>query len=305
MATLALPVWYCTRAWASGRTPQIAMVLKSMRNEFFQAMAEGARRHAVQNEGRYRLLLEGITVETDYQRQQEIIKNLLARQIDALIVVPSDSVAMIPPLLKAVQSKTLVVTLDNKLDDRELAGKGVNIPFVGPSNFAGARAAGEYIAGLLPIHSEVGIIEGPSAHINAKARSDGYRMAMFNKSMQVSGVQSGYWEIEGGQQAATALMKKSPGIRALLCGNDNMAIGASKAVDALGLKDKVLICGYDNIPAVRPYMTAGKIQATIDQHPDKQAEYALDLALRALQNHILQDDLPAIVQTPFQLVSKV
>lgn len=282
--------------------PTIGMVLKSVRNEFFIEMAKGAQRYAKAHPDTLTLQLEGIQQEVDVSGQEAIIRTMIAQKVDALIVVPTDSVAMLPVLMEAIQAGILVINMDNKLDDRALVLEGVNIPFVGPSNFVGARSVGEYVAKALPAGSKVGLIEGPPGAINSRARSDGFRAALRAADMVVAGVRSGYWDVAQGKSATIDLLKATPDVKALLCGNDNMAIGAAQALAELGLKGKVLLGGYDNIPGIHSYLSDGSVAATADQYPGKQAQYALDLALKALAQNTPQADLPGIVQTPVELV---
>lgn len=282
--------------------PTIGMVLKSVRNEFFIEMAKGAQRYAKAHPDTLTLQLEGIQQEVDVSGQEAIIRTMIAQKVDALIVVPTDSVAMLPVLMEAIRAGILVINMDNKLDDRALVLEGVNIPFVGPSNFVGARSVGEYVAKALPAGSKVGLIEGPPGAINSRARSDGFRAALRAADMVVAGVRSGYWDVAQGKSATIDLLKATPDVKALLCGNDNMAIGAAQALAELGLKGKVLLGGYDNIPGIHSYLSDGSVAATADQYPGKQAQYALDLALKALAQNTPQADLPGIVQTPVELV---
>lgn len=282
--------------------PTIGMVLKSVRNEFFIEMAKGAQRYAKAHPDTLTLQLEGIQQEVDVSGQEAIIRTMIAQKVDALIVVPTDSVAMLPVLMEAIRAGILVINMDNKLDDRALVLEGVNIPFVGPSNFVGARSVGEYVAKALPAGSKVGLIEGPPGAINSRARSDGFRAALRAADMVVAGVHSGYWDVAQGKSATIDLLKATPDVKALLCGNDNMAIGAAQALAELGLKGKVLLGGYDNIPGIHSYLSDGSVAATADQYPGKQAQYALDLTLKALAQNTPQADLPGIVQTPVALV---
>ena len=282
--------------------PTIGMVLKSVRNEFFIEMAKGAQRYAKAHPDTLTLQLEGIQQEVDVSGQEAIIRTMIAQKVDALIVEPTDSVAMLPVLMEAIRAGILVINMDNKLDDRALVLEGVNIPFVGPSNFVGARSVGEYVAKALPAGSKVGLIEGPPGAINSRARSDGFRAALRAADMVVAGVRSGYWDVAQGKSATIDLPKATPDVKALLCGNDNMAIGAAQALAELGLKGKVLLGGYDNIPGIHSYLSDGSVAATADQYPGKQAQYALDLALKALAQNTPQADLPGIVQTPVELV---
>lgn len=283
--------------------PTIGMVLKSIRNEFFVEMTKGAQSYVQAHPDALTLQIEGIQQEVDVTGQEAIIRRMITQKVDALIVTPSDSVAMLPVLMEAIHAGILVINMDNKLDDRVLVLEGVNIPFVGPSNFAGARSVGDYVAKALPAGSKVGLIEGLPGAINSRARSDGFRAALRSADMVVAGVRSGSWEIAEGKSAAIDLLKSVPDVKALLCGNDNMAIGAVQALEELGLTGKVLIGGYDNIPGIHSYLKDGLVLATAEQYPGKQAQYALDLALKALEQKTSQSDLPGTVQTPVELVT--
>lgn len=283
--------------------PTIGMVLKSIRNEFFVEMTKGAESYVKDHPDALTLQLEGIQQEVDVTGQEAIIRRMITQKVDALIVTPTDSVAMLPVLMEAIRAGILVINMDNKLDDRALVLEGVNIPFVGPSNFSGARSVGDYVAKALPAGSKVGLIEGLPGAINSRARSDGFRAALRSADMVVAGVRSGSWEIAEGKSAAIDLLKSVPDVKALLCGNDNMAIGAVQALEELGLTGKVLIGGYDNIPRVHSYLKDRLVLATAEQYPGKQAQYALDLALKALEQKTPQSDLPGTVQTPVELVT--
>ena len=282
----------------------MGVVLKAMRNEFFALMAEGARAHHGRRQTEYELTVQGIDGETDVAAQERLVLKLIEQRVHALVIVPADSNALLPVLLKALKAGVLVVNLDNKLDDRALATAGVNIPFVGPSNFQGSRSVGDYVAKQLPRSSRVGIVEGPPGSINAKSRSDGFRAAIAAAGLRLAAVRSGHWTQAQGQAAASELMRLAPDIKALLCGNDNMALGAVQALRELGRSGDVLVSGYDNIPSIRPLIAQGLILATAEQFPVKQADYALDAVLKALQTGQRQTELPSIIQSPVQLVTR-
>jgi ribose transport system substrate-binding protein len=86
-------------------------------------------------------------------------------------------------------------------------------------------------------------------------------------------------------------------VKALLAGNDNMAIGAVSAVRAAGKAGKVLVVGYDNINAIKPMLKDGRVLATADQYAAKQAVFGIDTALK-ISEHKKQSDLSGVVETP-------
>ena len=60
-------------AKAGANRPQIALVMKSLANEFFKTMEEGANKHAQINEDKYKLISNGIKDEQDIAKQQQLI----------------------------------------------------------------------------------------------------------------------------------------------------------------------------------------------------------------------------------------
>jgi ribose transport system substrate-binding protein len=120
----------------------------------------------------------------------------------------------------------------------------------------------------------------------------------------VVAVRSGDWETVKGQAVAEDLIREFPNLKALLCGNDNMAIGAINALRQKGKAGKVMVVGYDGIPAVQTFLKDGDMLATVDQFGGQQAVYGIELALKALKEKKAQGELPPIEQTPVKLVTK-
>jgi ribose transport system substrate-binding protein len=185
-----------------------------------------------------------------------------------------------------------------------LKSKGLTVPFVGPDNRKGARLAGDYLAAKLSKGDEVGIVEGVSTTTNAQQRTAGFKDAMAAAGIKVATVQSGDWELDKGNAVASAMLNAYPNLKALLCGNDNMALGAVSAVRGSGRAGKVAVIGYDNIAAVKPMLADGRILATVDQFAAKQAVFGIETALNAIHAHKKQSELSSLVETPVELIVK-
>lgn len=289
---------------AEGGKPKVALVMKSLANEFFQTMEEGAKAHQKQHAAEYGLIANGIKDETDTTAQIKIIQQMIVEKVDAIVLAPADSKALVPVVKEAVDKGVLVVNIDNKLDEAALKEKGLVVPFVGPDNRKGARLVGDYLAKQLKAGDKVGILEGVSTTFNAQQRTAGFQDAMAAAKVKVVGVQSGQWEMEKGNLVASAMLRENPDLKALLCGNDNMALGAVAAVKTAGKAGKVKIVGYDNINAIKPLLKDGKVLATADQYAAKQAVFGIETALNAIKAKKQQKDLPAAVETKVDLVTK-
>jgi len=87
--------------------PKVALVMKSLANEFFSTMAEGAQRHQATNAGRYDLVVNGIKNETDLAEQVNLVEQMIAEQVNAIVIAPADSHALVTVLKHAKETGIL------------------------------------------------------------------------------------------------------------------------------------------------------------------------------------------------------
>lgn len=284
---------------ASGK-PRVALVMKSLANEFFQTMAEGAKKHQAAHAADYDLMVNGIKNETDLAEQVGLVEQMVAQGVQALVIAPADSKALIPALKRARDAGVLVINIDNRLDADTLKQAGLQAAFVGPDNRAGARAVGEVLAKQLQAGDEVAILEGVTTAYNSQQRRAGFEDAMNAAGLKIVAVQSGQWEMEKANGIAAGLLAAHPKLKALLCANDNMALGAAAAVQAAGKAGQVRLVGFDNIAALKPLLADGRVLATADQHGDQLAVFGIEAALQALK----EKTTPADQQTPVEVITK-
>lgn len=300
-ASLILPL-AASHATAAEK-PKVALVMKSLANEFFLTMEDGAKTYQKDHSVDFDLISNGIKDETDTSSQIRIVEQMIVSKVDALVIAPADSKALVPVLKKASDAGIKVVNIDNRLDPEVLKSKSLDIPFVGPDNRKGARLVGEYLAKQLKQGDQVGIIEGVSTTTNAQQRTAGFKDAMEAAGMRIVGVQSGNWEIDKGNAVAAAMLNEYPDLKALLAGNDSMALGAVSAVRAAGKKGQVQIVGYDNIKAIHPMLKDGRVLATADQFAAKQAVFGIEAALKLVKGEPTGAK-DGVIETPVELVTQ-
>jgi len=279
-------------------------VMKSLANEFFLTMETGAKEHQKAHAAQYDLIANGIKDEQDTANQIKIVEQMIVAKVNGLVIAPADSKALVPVIKKAIDAGIIVVNIDNKFDDAALKEKGIVVPFVGPDNRKGAKLVGDYLAKQIKSGDQVAIIEGVSTTINAQQRTLGFQDAMAAAGAKVVSVQSGQWEIDAGNKVAAAILNAHPDIKALLAGNDNMALGAVAAVRAAGKTGKVAVVGYDNINAIKPMLKDGRVLATADQFASQQAVFGIETALKAVTEKKPQSSLGGVVETKVALVTK-
>ena len=278
---------------------RIALVMKSLANEFFSTMADGASMHAHENADTYELIVNGIPDETDLSGQVSLVEQMIAQDVDAIVIAPADSQALVPVLKRAQDAGIVLVNIDNKLDAKAVTEAKLAVPFVGPDNRAGAKQVGEVLASKLAAGDAVAVLEGVQSSFNGQQRKLGFEDAMQAAGMKIVDSQSAQWEMSVANQTTAGMLTSHPEIKAILACNDSMALGAIAAIKAADRKD-VLVVGFDNISAVQQAMRDGQILATADQHGDKLAVFGIELALLLLQDTSVT---PQDKETPVDLMT--
>ena len=92
--------------------PKVALVMKSLANEFFLTMEDGAKAHQKAHAAQYDLLSNGIKDETDTSSQIKLVEQMIVSRVNALVIAPADSKALVPVLKKAIDAGIIVVNID-------------------------------------------------------------------------------------------------------------------------------------------------------------------------------------------------
>jgi ribose transport system substrate-binding protein len=279
--------------------PKVALVMKSLANEFFKTMEDGARKHQTAHAAEYELIPNGIKDEQDVAKQIDLVDQMIAQKVSAIVVAPADSKALVGVCKKAVDAGIVVVNIDNRFDAAALKEKGLTLPFVGPDNRKGAKLAGEALAGKLAAGDEVAVIEGAPNAYNATQRALGFKDAIEAKGLKLVASQTANWEMDKANQIVAGIITEHPKLKGILCANDSMALGAIAALKAAGKAGQIAVVGFDNITAVHELVQKGEILATVDQHGDQLAVFGIEYALEMLKS----GGTPKDRETPVDLIT--
>ena len=264
------------------KRPKVALIMKSLANEFFVNMAKSAEEHHSKNSDKYELIVNGIKNESDLSQQVALVDQMIAMGVKAIVICPADSKALVPALARAKAAGIVIVNIDNRLDADVLAEYGMTIPFIGPSNREGAKLVADYVLKNAAADAQVVILEGiPSAN-NSIQRRLGFEDAVKAAGKNIVTIQSAAWDQTKAIEITSAILQQHPETNVILAANDNMALGAASAVNLAKLNHPVAIAGFDNISAIKPLLKDGSIKATVEQHGDLFAIYGIEFALEVL-----------------------
>ncbi|MEO1092152.1 MAG: sugar ABC transporter substrate-binding protein [Pseudomonadota bacterium] len=277
--------------------PVVGLVMKSLANEFFQNMMEGAKEHEAER-GDYELRAVGMQNETDFESQINAVDTFVTQGVDAIVIAPADSRAMVRPLKRAMEAGVVVVNFDVALDAEAKKQQGVELAFVGPDNRGGAKLAGDALGQKLGAGGKIVIIEGNPGADNATERRLGFEDSVAEYELSLLDSRTAHWETEEANTVFSNMLTAHPDMQGVMAANDSMAIGVVKALESAG-RDDILVVGFDNIPAVGPMLEDGRMLATVDQFGSEMAANAIDLALEVVAGG---PQLEGWVKTPVELV---
>ncbi len=285
---------------AAGQKPVVGLVMKSLANEFFKTMEEGARKFAAED-GTFELIPVGMNSETDIDTQINAMDNFVTRKVDMIVLAPADSVGLVPSVKRAVDAGILVVNFDVTLDKQALVSNDLpeDFLFVGPDNEEGSELVGNFMAEKLGRGAKVIIIEGNPGADNAKQRLAGFMKTVKNYDLKLLASNTAHWETEEANTLMTNLLTRFPDVQGVMSANDSKAVGAVTEIEAAGKIGQIDVVGFDNIGACQELIKEGKMLATVDQFGPEMAANAIKIGFRILGG----EKLDGWIRTPVEVVS--
>ena len=208
--------------------------------------------------------------ENQSSKQAADVENFVAQGVQAILISPMTTDSLVPAIEAAVKAGIPVASVDRKANTDQV------LVHVGADNVQGGRAAAKFIIDKLGNKGTVIELEGTPGSSAATDRKAGFDEVMKKSNVKILVSQTAEFNRAKGQSTMESLMQKYPKFDAVFGANDEMIIGAVEAMSAakVDLKCKVTI-GFDATPDAFAYMKEGKLNATIDQFPGKQAGEAL------------------------------
>lgn len=233
----------------------LAMVVSTLNNPFFVAMKGGAEIEAAKLG--YKLIV--LDSQNDPSKELANVEDLTVRGVKAILINPTDSDAVSNAIRIANRSGIPVLTLDRG------ATKGDVISHIASDNVAGGKMAGQYIADTLGADVKVLQLEGIAGTSAARERGKGFMQAVKASKMNLLGSQPADFERAKGLDVMENMLAANPNVEAVFAQNDEMALGAMRAIKASG--KNIMIVGFDGTDDGIAAVKRGLLAATIAQQP--------------------------------------
>ena len=259
----------------------IALVISTLDNPFFVTLKEGAEKQAKALD--YDLVV--LDSQNDPAKELANVEDISVRGVKVLLINPTDSDAVGNAIAVANQKKLPVITLDRA------ANKGQVIAHIASDNTAGGEMAGNYIAEKLGKGAKIIQLEGIAGTSAARERGAGFAKAAQAHDFKILASQPADFDRSKGLNVMENLLTAQPEVQAVFAQNDEMALGALRAIQAAGKKDLVLV-GFDGTDDGVKAVKGGKMAATIAQQPDKIGEIGVQTADKVLKGEKVEASIP-------------
>lgn len=212
-------------------------------------------------------------------RQMSIVEDFIARGVDGVLISPIGADALVPAVEALNQAGIPVATLDRKVSGGEV------LVHVGADNVEGGRVAARYIIERLGAKGNILQLEGTPGASPAIDRKKGFEEEIGKTPLKIVASQPADFMRAKGQSVMENLLQVHEDFQAVYAANDEMMLGALEAMQAKKIEPgHVVTLGYDAIPDALRYLKEGRLDATIEQFPGKQARTALQLLVAFLRD---------------------
>lgn len=278
---------------------KIGYVINNLNDTFQTYILEAAKEYAKEND--IELMVEN--AEEDTIKQQDKVMSLLQKEVQGIVIVPTDTSAM-EPITEAVQQAGIPLAYVNR---NPYAGNETDIPdqvfYIGSDEKTGGEMQMEYIGEQLAGKGNVAILMGILGNEGSMKRTEGVEeTAKKNfKDIKILAKETGNWQRDEGMNVTENFITTyEDELNAIISNNDEMALGAIEALKANNMLDKVKVAGLDATPDALEALEKGELTCTIFQDAKGQGSTAVQTVFEAINKNPSSEK---VIYIPFKLVT--
>lgn len=274
----------------STANPKVGLALSTLNNPFFVQIQSGAKAEAK----RLGVDLTVTDAQNDASQQANQLQNFTSSGFDSIIVNPVDSDAASNSVKAADKAKIPVIAVDRGVN------KATVDALVASDNVAGGELAAKTVAEKLGGTGKIVILQGQAGTSAARERAEGFAKGLkAYPGIQVLAQQPADFDRTKGLDVMSNLLQAHPDVQGVIAANDEMALGAIKALGSKAGKS-VQVVGFDGTPDGLTAVKNGTLYASVAQQPSQLGKIAVDNALKAFQGKKVEET----VKVPVKVVTR-
>ena len=275
---------------AQAESYTIGFAVSTLENPFFVTMKDAAVAKAAE----LGVELVVLDAQDSAETQASQVEDFITRGVDLLIINPVDSDAIGTSVMACNEANIPVITVTRA------SNAGTVVQHLDIDNKEAGRLDAEQLLKDLDGKGKVAILEGIAGSSSAIEREEGFVDALKGSEVEVVTSLTANYSREEGATVTEDILQSNPELDAIYAHNDEMALGAVRAVAAAGRSAEIKIYGIDATDDALVAVEDGEMAATVQQQPDLQIETALENAIKYLGGETLEP----LVNIPLKLIVK-
>ncbi|BDU19317.1 ribose ABC transporter substrate-binding protein RbsB [Dyella sp. GSA-30] len=274
---------------AAGGNKTIGLAISTQNNPFFVELKDGAQKAAAAAG----LQLVVVDAQDDPARQISGVEDLIQKKVGVILLNPTDSSALAGAVQSANNAHIPVVTLDRAVDGANVASH------IASDNLAGGAMAAKFLSEQLQGKGNVLELQGVPGTSAARDRGKGFDDEAQKDGLKIIAQQPANFDRADGLSVTENLLQAHPDANAIFAQNDEMALGALRALDS-GKHGNIIVVAFDGTPDGIKAVKDGKMAATVAQQPGEIGRLGVETAQKLLGNQSVDKS----IAVPLKLVTK-
>ena len=260
---------------------KIGLIVSTLNNPFFVDLKSG-----IESEAK-KLGYDVVVLDSQNDPAKEVsnMEDISVKNVDVVLLNPVDSDSAIASVMVANNLELPVITVDRA------SNGGQVVSHVASDNVEGGKMAAKYLVEKLNNKGNIVELEGIAGSSATRDRGTGFDNEIENSNLNIITKQSADFDRTKGLSVMENIIQSKDNIAAVFAQNDEMALGALKALQDANMND-VLVVGFDATDDAIASVEKGDMAATIAQQPKLIGETAVNLAHRYLSGEKVENFAP-------------
>lgn len=300
LSALALTTFGVTNSASAADKKVVGATLLSLQYPFLVTLDNAMKAEAA----KHGIALISLDPRQSVATELDQVEDLITKKVDLIVMIPVDQKTSQAAAKRINQAGIPLVLVNTKFTDDFTASGGKFVTYVGSDDTDAGKIEGQYLADALPEGGNVIYLVGQYGGASTERRKAGFESVIKGHPnlKVVTELQGHGSRAEGKSIMENLLQKYGKGqLQALVAQNDEMALGASSAIQAAGrLGEFKVLIGIDGSKPALDAVAAGTLTATVFQDAVGQGTQAIAVANKILSGETVD---PQYV-IPFRLVTK-
>jgi len=272
---------------------RIAVIPKGTSSVFWESVRAGAEQAG--RELGYEISWNGPELESDRERQIQIVEDFIALKVAGIVLAPNGSTALVPKVEEMFAKNIPCVIIDSEIDTDKY------VSFAATNNYQGGVIAARRMGKILDGKGKVVVVKFMPGSGSTTNRENGFIDTIEKEFSGIEIVETKYGmaTVETSLQAAEDLLTKHSELDGLYASNAGTSVGSAQALESQGRTGDIKMVGFDAEETLLDKLRSGVIDSLVVQNPHKMGY----VGVKTLVDKIDGKDVPKLIDTGVELIT--